>query len=496
MSQACLMSLPKISGKYRPSKYIKVNERLFIPSKLKQGNNVIVTRNEETLDLKSLIFLGKILEHTSAPDHFASNVWLDMHYPYVILIPGRRGTGKSYTLGILAEGLSYTHNNSNVTTKETSHTCLIIDTLGQFWQMKYQPTGRDAEEKRQLELLNLWGLSADDIQNIQTYVPSGVRTYEDWKELKLRFLEIQLEEIAGALNLDIYADRMGQLLNHVFHSVKEEGYDKFEIDERNGTLRFLSKISPNENYEIQDFIDCIDSDHKIISPQTGYQIQTRRALRSRLVEMKRWKLFSGVGTSISEIFKKGYLTIINLEAVGENFRNLIVGVLVRKIFQAREKTRSKEKISEIRGSLKYSSDDIFPGWLFLDEAHEYCPSSGTTASKKILIRYAKEGRSLGLGLIMATQQPSALAPMISSQSELLISHALAFMSDIKALNDRLVNKIVTEYHGRSEVYSFEDQVRSLSPGTSLVSAMGVSRIFLVDIRPRLTIHGGKVPKME
>jgi len=490
------MKLPVLKDKYRPVKYVKVRERLLLPSGLKRGNNIIITRNEDRVDENSLILLGKVLEHTSAPDYFASNVWLDVSYPYVMLIPGRRGTGKSYTLGVLAEGLSLSREESNITTKMTKQTIVIIDTLGQFWQMKYAPGGRNAEERKQLELLDAWGLKPHGIQHIQVFVPYGKKIDPEWKEFQIKFSEIELEELAGALNLDIYQDRMGQLLHHVFNRVREESYKKAKIDEYTGRLEVIEDVPPKTDYEIQDFIDCIDTDVNIISPQTGYHMQTRRALRSRLLDMQRWKIFSKKGTRISQIYKRHYLTVVNLEGVGEDFRNLVVGVLVRKIFQARETTRRKEKIGEVGTTTSFTAEDVSPGWLIIDEAHEYCPSTGTTASKNILIKFAKEGRSLGLGLIMATQQPSALSQKISSQCELVISHALAFMADIRSLIDRLVNRIVQEYHGRSEAYSFEEQIRLLKPGTAIVSTMGVSRIFLVVIRPRLTIHGGKVPKME
>jgi DNA helicase HerA-like ATPase len=490
------MPLPVLKGKYRPAQYVKVKERLLLPSKLKRGDNFIITRNEDRLDENSLILLGKVLEHTSSPDYFALNVWLDVSYPYVMLIPGRRGTGKSYTLGVLAEGLSLSREESNITTKKTKQTVVIIDTLGQFWQMKYAPKDGDEEEQKQLELLNAWGLEPHGIQHIQVYVPYGKKVNPEWREFQIEFSEIELEELAGALNLDVYQDRMGQLLNHVFNRVREEGYTKTRIDENTGELKVFGKVLPKTDYGIQDFIDCIDTDIDIISQQTGYHIQTRRALRSRLHDMQRWKIFFKEGTRISEIYKKGYLTVVNLEGVGEDFRNLVVGVLARKIFQARETTRRKEKIGEISGTSSLTSEDVPPGWLIIDEAHEYCPSIGTTASRNILIKFAKEGRSLGLGLIMATQQPYALSQKISSQCELVISHALAFMTDIRALVDRLVNRMVQEYQRRTETYSFEEQIRLLKPGTAILSTMGVSRIFLVIIRPRLTIHGGKVPKME
>ena len=489
------MSLPSLKGKYRPVQYIKVKDRLVLPPELISPDNIVITRNENTFDKDSLILLGKVLEHTSAPDFFASNVWLDISYPYVMLIPGRRGTGKSYTLGVIAEGLCFSKEETKATTKNTNHTAVIIDTLGQFWQMKHFPIGRNEDEKKQLDLLDAWGLKPQGIKNLQVFVPYGKKADPEWLEFQIRFSEIEPEEFAGALNLDLFNDVMGQLLNHLFHKVTEEGYRKARIDEYTGELQIVGEVPPKKEYEIKDFIDCIETDLDIISPQTGFHMQTRRALRSRLMDMQRWKVFSKNGTNIREIYKKSYLTVINLEGTSEELRNLLVGVLVRKIFQAREKTRTAEKFIEIDRDSCLPSEYVPPGWVIIDEAHEYCPNSGNTASKKMLIKFAKEGRSLGLGLIMATQQPSALSTQISSQSELVISHALAFMSDIKALEDRLVNRIVQEYTRRLETYSFEEQIRLMKPGTAVLSTMGVSRIFLVDVRPRMTIHGGKVPKM-
>jgi len=490
------MPLPNFDSRYRPTQYIKVNQKLALPSGFRKGKNIILSREIEKINEDSLIYIGKVLEHTSPPDIFSFDVWLDIDYPYVILIPGRRGTGKSYTLGVFAEGLAFSKNETNITTKNAKHTVVIIDTLGQFWQMGHKPLGNNDEEIKQISLLKEWGLDPKEIANIQVYVPYGRKSREDWMEFQIKFNEVNLEEIAGALNLDIYQDRMGQLLNHVYHRVREEGYLKGEINEITGEIRRTVKLKPKDEYDIDDFIECIDTDIDILSPHTGFQIQTRRALKSRLLDMKRWKIFSNEGTNIQEIYKKNYLTILNLEGVGEDYRNLIVGVLIRKIFQARERARRKEKIFEINKSIDLAIEDISPGWLIIDEAHEYCPNIGITASKNVLIKYAKEGRSLGLGLIMATQQPSALASQISSQAEIVISHALAFMTDIRALNDRLVNRIVQEYQGRTDTHSFEDQLRLLKPGSAVVSVLLVPRIFLMEIRPRLTVHGGIVSKME
>ena len=490
------MTIPSLRSTYAPRLHIKLSERIDVDHTKLLGRNLVVTRDEEPVESKSLLYLGKILEHTPAPDLYLYDVWLDVGYPYVVLIPGRRGTGKSYTLGVFAEGLALTAKETKVASKELRHTILIFDTLGQFWQMGFKPVGRDSEEKRQLEELRQWGLSPVEVKNLQVFVPSGRAKAQEWHELKLRFCEIEPSELAGLLGVDLYQDRMGQLLYHVYAKVREEGYRSASIDESTGEITQTGYVSPKTDFDVKDLVSCIDSDYEVISPSVGYEVQTRRALRSRLVEISRWKIFAPKGTLIDEIFKEGHVNIVNLEGIDEDLRNLIVAVIVRKIFQARESTRREEKIREVGLEIPVGGISVPPGWVIIDEAHEFCPNLGRTAARDPLIRFAKEGRSLGLGLIMATQQPSALSEKISSQAEVVISHALAFAADIRSLNDRLVNKNVQEFHHKSGTVSFEEQIRLLPTGCAVISAIGIPRTFLMMIRPRITMHGGKAPRME
>jgi len=490
------MDIPILKGNYKPSMYIKTDEPIKVDHTRLQVHNLIVMRNGDGSEPKSLLYLGKVLEHTSAPDLYLYDVWLDIGYPHVALVPGRRGTGKSYALGVFAEGLALTERESNVTTKGIGHTVLIFDTLGQFWQMGSKLIGRDSEERKQLDDIDRWGLQPLEIKKLQVFVPTGKEKPAEWKELKLRFCEVEPSELAGILGVDLYQDRMGQLLYHIYAKIREEGYRMASIDESSGKITQGGYVPPKSNFDVQDLISCLDSDYEVISPNIGYEIQTRRALRSRLVEISRWKIFASVGTAIDEIFKKGYVNVVNLEGIDEDLRNLIVAVVVRKIFQARESTRRREKFQEAGLKIEIGGTPVSPGWVIIDEAHEFCPNVGRTAARDPLIRFAKEGRSLGLGLIMATQQPSALSEKISSQIELVISHALAFAADIRSLSDRLVNRVVPEFHHRSGVVSFEEQIRLLPTGSALISAVGIPRAFLMTMRPRITMHGGKAPTME
>jgi len=489
--------LESLRTKFTPSEYIKVGERLSIDSKAVKGKNIILSHSTERIEEDSLIFLGKVLEHTPIADYFNFNVWLDVNYPFVILVPGRRGTGKSYTLGILCEGLILTKNETPTTTKTSRHSVVIIDTLGQFWQMRYKPNPNDYEGKKQLDDLVYWGLSPLTIDNMQVFAPKGMRVGEHWKEFSIRFSEVEVGELAGLLDVDLYQDRMGQLLLHIYERVKEGGYQSAHIGEESGDVIKGKHVSLTEDFDINDFIQCIDTDYEVISKTTGFEVQTRRALRNRLMVMRKWKIFSESGTPINEIVKEGTLTVIDLEGADQDLRNLVVAVFTRKIFQARSEARKREKLREAE-EISVSDQkmpSLMPLWLVIDEAHEYCPAGGRTAAKEPLIRFAKEGRSIGLGLIMATQQPSALSEKISSQTEILISHALAFANDIQSLENRLVNKKVDQFQVKADSHSFEDQIRLISPGTAFVSMVNISSVFLMILRPRLTMHGGKAPKM-
>jgi hypothetical protein len=83
------MSVESLDIKYTPKEYIKVGDRLSIDSRAIKGRNIILTHSVERIEDDSLIFLGQVLEHTPIIDYFRFNVWLDVSYPFVVLVPGR-----------------------------------------------------------------------------------------------------------------------------------------------------------------------------------------------------------------------------------------------------------------------------------------------------------------------------------------------------------------------------------------------------------------------
>jgi DNA helicase HerA-like ATPase len=100
----------------------------------------------------------------------------------------------------------------------------------------------------------------------------------------------------------------------------------------------------------------------------------------------------------------------------------------------------------------------------------------------MLIRWVKEGRQPGLGLIVATQQPAAMDSELLSQCDVILSHKITAWEDINALNRLSATYIEGD---------LKSQIRSLSRrGEALLVDDEAESAQYVKIRPRLSAHGG------
>ena len=98
--------------------------------------DIIIGRNEsdkKKFGDRGLIYIGKSYVTMGNYTSLSNNLYMDVARSHVILVAGKRGSGKSYTLGSIAEELASLP-------PETSRNIasLIFDTMGIFWTMKYK----------------------------------------------------------------------------------------------------------------------------------------------------------------------------------------------------------------------------------------------------------------------------------------------------------------------------------------------------------------------
>ncbi len=425
--------------------------------------SVVIGRNEKdhkdygdlatTLIGKQYITMGNVVS-------LGNNIMLDALRPHVVLIAGKRGSGKSYTMGVIAEGLASLEEET-----ANSITSLIIDTMGIYWTMK-NPNYKEAD------ILKQWGYQPTAFKNINVFVPKGAfdRVKEENVEMADYPFSISANELSTSDWCDIFGfsinDEYGILINQVLEALQEE----------------------NKAYDLKDIIENINS-------QVATSDTIKEAVKERFESALRWGLFEREGTKIEDLLVPGHINILDISlyahSLGEfSLRALVIGLLSQKILEIRTTQRRVEELNEIN-STEITEEEkkrtIPIVWMFIDEVHEFLPANSKTAATASLSRVIKEGRQPGIGLVIATQQPGKLDTDIITQSDIIISQHVTAKLDIDALNT-----VMQTYMG-SDIRKYLMDLPRL-PGACIILDDNSERIYPVQIRPRLTWHGGETPK--
>ncbi len=457
---------------------------------LARGRHLLMGQRRNRGDVDALLLLGKCIEQTRVSNKFDSNVWLDIHTPHVVFVCGRRGTGKSYDLGILAEGLSL-NQQSKVTTKEPPITTVFFDTQSQFWALLEKPDDRLEQDQEQLEQLGQWDIPPNGVPSAQLFSPFGDSTgHRKVIEFAIDPSELDLEDWCGLFDLDIYSPQ-GQLIRNLLTKVSKDGYS-YAQGPSSGPHR---KIQPQEEYDLDDLILCLQND---IEVNEKAQRQTRDAVLWKLEALRDSKIFKRGGIDIREVLIPGQLSIFLLRNLDDATKSLVVSVVSKKVFRIMGRYHTERKAAE-RSTGSMSSDllGLPPGvWMLIDEAHLICPSDSNTAAKSILIDYVKRGRDAGLSLVLATQQPSAVDSRVVSQVDLLIAHRLVVDADISAALARVPADFPKQVSfGGAKISDRLGLIRALDTGEAWIADAETSRAVLVAMRPRVSAHGGDEPKV-
>src|SRR3989339_2175812 len=132
--------------------------------------DVIIGRSKKDVEKfgkEGTIILGKQYVQMGQTTSLSNPVYMDVAGAHVMFIVGKRGSGKSYSLGAIAEGLS----DLPLEIKQNL-SILLLDTMGIYWTMKY-PNFQDAE------LLRQWGLEPRALA-VKIFTPSGFyRRFQD-----------------------------------------------------------------------------------------------------------------------------------------------------------------------------------------------------------------------------------------------------------------------------------------------------------------------------
>lgn len=381
-------------------------------------------------------------------------VFLDLNNPHMITICGKRGSGKSYTLGVMMEELMRLPSNV-----KQNASGFIIDAMGIYWSLQVENPERD--------LLDEWDINPEGFP-VKVYYPAGLEDkYEENKEyfhegFELYPSELSISDWLFLLDIDETQAQAG-LLNQILDTVSEE-FGKF--------------------YGIKDMLEELG--------RTEASGNVTEALERRLDKAESWGIFSSTGNTVEDIISGGDFSVLDLSGAGAlpwNVRTVLTGIFVKKIYNQRTFARSTEEINKVRDSSNIEND--FPlVWMFIDEAHLYAPSGRSVPSTEPLVEWVRQGRRPGLSLVLATQQPGALDSRILSQCDTLLVHRLTAGKD----SDAVGNKI-SELHGAKSISKYMQNIPK-EPGYAYLMNDQAEDLIPVKIRPRKSWHAGGSAKLD
>lgn len=418
-------------------------------SQLLKVYETVVGRNkddQEKFGTKGVGYIGKHIVGTGEDTHLTTKVYLDLLRPHVILVSGKRGSGKSYSASVILEEFCLLSEEY-----KKNLAFVVVDPMGIYWSMKYP---NDA----QLELLRTWNMEPKGFKNfIKIFVP-----------------EKQKKEYAEAgIPID------GTILIALSEFTAEDLILSFGLKRTEEMAITLEKnfnlLLGTQKFGFEDLIDAIKDDSEA-------KKEVKDALMSLLSVADQWGLISKEGIKIEELVEPGILTIIDLSRMASSeLRNLLTALITRKIYFKRVLARKEEERIKIEGG---NAIIKFPvTWLVLEEAHNFIPSDRDVASSEPIKRLAKEGREPGIALMVISQMPSKIHQDILSQTDLVVSFRLTSKDDLNAL------------HAVYQTYMAEDLERLInklprSPGAAILLDDNLEKIFTVNIRPKLSWHAG------
>ncbi|WP_174589868.1 ATP-binding protein [Methanocella conradii] len=230
-----------------------------------------------------LLFLGRYL---ALDGSLGASVYLDVLKPHAILICGKRGYGKSYTMGVLIEEFA------RLPFKVRKNFCaIVVDTMGIFTRM----------DKPSMECQKAWGLEPEAYP-IRKFAPRAHIHSGD---------VMPLEIPTGSLSFYDYCELLG-----------------IEPLSGNGAA-LMNAMGERACFEIEDLIE---------------RMEPSSPLRGLLRMVASWGLFSGKA-SFDGLLEPGSVSIIDLSGYGHEpeVKSCIVASLARALYDARVEARRREE---------------------------------------------------------------------------------------------------------------------------------------------------------
>jgi len=410
------------------------------------------------LGTKGCCYIGKNVSYPGGEYEEMGKTFLDIVSPHCMLVVGKRGTGKSYTLGVIAEGFA------SLNEKYSNNVSLVlVDTMSVFHSLKKENTNE--KEIDQMENFDIEPKNWEEDVNILVLEAAVKEAHKNDKKLhydeilKIALSRVEVHEWLELFDLDITTPT-GTLLSRMISELKEEG-----------------------DFSFQDI-------YRKIGDESEAEEGTKKSLKTLFEMIQKLDIFSKTGMD-EKMVQGGKITVLDISYLGRlgdyELRSLIVSIFAREQMAKRTLYTTVEMQAQAglgeKEEIESMTEEYPIIYMLIDEAHLFLPSHGSTLATEPLIDWIKLGRHPGLSLIMATQEPSALHSSAIKQSDLIIAHNMTAKGDLDAL--KLAKQSYMK-EGLDEVVADMEFKR----GLAMIFDDKRRELQMCRIRPRHTLHTG------
>ncbi len=342
------------------------------------------------------------------------------------------GAGKSYLASVLIEELMQPHNKACVLIIDPHGEYSTLDQIANFPQFAETGNGRGASYRAE----------------VKVYKP---------EQVKVRVSSLNMGDMRHLLSE--MTEKQQYLLARAMRKVQSDfkGSPWTTVDLKKA-IKDVSKSKNDEDGEGAD--------------DSG----TVRALEWRIEQRfeNSFTFDDHQHLDLTEIFKPGQCTVLQLNEVDERDQQVVVATLLRRLNKARMDTE-RGKVHSGEFYLPY------PVFVVLEEAHHFAPGGTDVVSTSILKQVLAEGRKFGIGVCLISQRPGKLNADVLSQCQ-----------------TQCIMRIVNEIDQKSVAAAIEGvghdllgNLPALSKGQVIIAGAAVNTPMICRVRARITKHGGE-----
>jgi hypothetical protein len=300
------------------------------------------------------------------------NVWLDTDRPHAALVVGKRGTGKSHTLGVLAEGVA----DANGVTP------IVLDTMGEFSGLVTGNSHSGGHEKYRGTVVR------------NPTVQANALPARAWPSL------VGLDPTSAA----------GGIVWHVAAETEtlDEAVEKLCVSEKSpdGLSADVRRVAVNH-----------------LQRAVGWSVFGSGGLTPTEL------LADGTPTVVDCSGVPPEATNAICRVLARDCYEACLTNDYETCLADGHQSSTDDHETCLADGHQSSTDDHHLPWLFIDEAHVLFDGVAAPALRRLFT----QGRTPGVSVVCATQRPAALPDVATSQADFLLAHALTSEADIEQL---------------------------------------------------------------